>query len=180
MHFFLLGTRGGEAIADVIFGDYNPNGKMPISFPKNPNGITTYDIKPLENYDSNTLDHLYTFGHGLSYTQFVYDSLELSSNKFISTKSLKVSINVKNVGKLDGKETVIMFLNDEYGSLTRPIKQMKRFQKIDLKSGEVKKVEFELNKEDLSFIDNNGKRIVEPGAFNIYVGNLSTTFILEL
>ncbi|CAF1005435.1 unnamed protein product [Brachionus calyciflorus] len=177
---FLTGTRGGEAIADVIFGDYNPNGRMPVSYPKYPNGYTTYDFKPMENFELNSVEHLYPFGHGLSYTEFSYASLTLNTSEIKYPNDLQIKVNVKNIGKLDGKETVILYLNDEYGSLTRPVKQMKRFSKVFLKAGETKQIDFVLTSKDLSFINYNSQRVVEPGRFIVYVGNLTDTFLLKM
>ena len=152
---------------------------MPISYPMHMNGFTTYDYKPVEIYE-NTVEFLYPFGHGLSYTKFEYNSLYLNTTELNYDDKLLVKVNVKNVGDFDGKETVILYLNDEIGSVSRPLKQMKRFDKIDLKSGETKQVEFVLNMHDLSFIGRNSKRIVEPGKFNIYISNLTSSFYLKI
>lgn len=176
---FLPGMEGGNAIADILFGDYNPNAKLPITYPRSPNGITLYDYKPLEKFDSNDYNPLWPFGYGLSYTKFNYNNLKLSRNKIKESDELTVTIDVKNVGKIAGKEVVQLYLTDLYGSVTRPNKQIKGFQKVYLNPDEVKTVSFKINKDHLSFIGQNNKRIVEPGEFKITIGNESTDFILE-
>jgi beta-glucosidase len=152
---------------------------MPISYPKFPNGITTYDYKPLEAFDLNKVEFLFEFGHGLSYTDFVYQSLKLNTTQLVISDNLSVKVTVKNVGQQAGKEVIILYLNDQVACVSRPNKQMKRFTKITLNKNETKEVEFILNKNDLSFISYDGKRIVEPGKFNIHIGNLTASFWLK-
>lgn len=176
---FLPGMEGGNAIADIIFGDANPSGKLPITYPKNVNGFTTYDYKPIENFDGNRFDPLWPFGFGLSYTSFEYSNLRLSSNEITTNDVIKVSIDVKNTGKLTGKEVVQLYLSDLYGSVSRPNKQLKGFEKIELIPGETKTVTFKINKDHLSFIGLDNKRIVEPGEFLITVNNQSLKFFLK-
>ena len=184
---FLPGNRGGDAIADIIFGEYNPNGRMPITYPKGPNGAMTYDYKPIENWETGLgedvasyFDALYPFGHGLSYTSFSYSNLILDKTTIIEPESMTGSVTVTNNGSKLGKETVIVYLNDEYGSLTRPNKQMKFFLKIELRPGESKIVRFELTRYDMSFINLKNERIVESGKFNIFVDNLTASFQLSV
>lgn len=176
---FLPGMEGGNAIADVIYGDVNPSGKFPVTYPKSPNGITLYDYKPLENFDSNKYDPLFPFGFGLSYTKFEYSNLQLSSDKIKVNENLIVSVDVENVGKLKGKEVVQLYLTDLYGSVSRPNKQLKGFEKIELNPGERKTVSFTLDKSHLSFIGLDNKRIVEPGEFIITIGDLKKNFSVE-
>ncbi len=176
---FLPGMEGANAIADVLFGDYNPDGKLPITYPRSPNGITLYDYKPLEKFDSNDYYPLWKFGYGLSYAKFDYSNLKLSSNKMKDSDELTVTIDVKNEGKVAGKEVVQLYLSDLYGSVTRPNKQIKGFQKIYLNPGETKTVSFKINKNHLSFIGQENKRIVEPGEFKISIGDKSANFVLE-
>jgi beta-glucosidase len=176
---FLPGLEGGNAIADILFGDYNPNAKLPITYPKYPNGITLYDYKPIENFDTNNYDPLFPFGYGLSYTNFSYSNLKLSSDIINKSDELTVNVDVKNDGEIAGKEVVQLYLTDLYGSVTRPNKQLKGFQKISLKSGETKTVSFKLNKDHFSFIGQDNKRIVESGDFKVAVQNLSQTFRLD-
>lgn len=176
---FLPGMEGGNAIADVIFGDVNPSGKLPVTYPKSPNGITLYDFKPIENFDSNKYDPLFPFGHGLSYTKFSYSNLKLSSDKIKADDKLVVSVDVENIGKLKGKEVVQLYLTDLYGSVSRPNKQLKGFEKIELNPGERKTVTFTIDKSHLSFIGIDNKRIVEPGEFEVTVGDLKKNFFVE-
>lgn len=176
---FLPGNKGADAIADIIFGDYNPNAKMPISYAKGPNAHITYDHKPLEEFDwSNRYDPIFPFGHGLSYTQFEYSNLKLDKNEIKEPESITGSVTVKNIGNRSGKEVVFVYLNDEYASISRPVRQVKYFTKISLDAGESKTVKFELTRDDMSFIDTNNKRIVESGNFNVYVANLKKSFNL--
>lgn len=176
---FLPGMEGGNAIADVLFGDVNPSGKLPITYPKSPNGITLYDYKPIESYDSNKYEPLFPFGHGLSYTKFIYSNLKLSSDKIKSNERLTVSVDIENTGSLKGKEVVQLYLTDLYGSVSRPNKQLKGFEKIELNPGEKKTVQFTIDNSHLSFIGLNNKRITEPGEFVISIGELKKSFILE-
>ncbi|MEJ5261142.1 MAG: glycoside hydrolase family 3 N-terminal domain-containing protein [Ignavibacterium sp.] len=176
---FLPGMEGGNAIADIIFGDVNPSGKLPVTYPKSPNGITLYDYKPLENFDSNKYDPLFPFGHGLSYTKFNYSNLNLSSDKIKMNDKLTVSVDVENVGKLKGKEVVQLYLTDLFGSVSRPNKQLKGFEKIELNPGEKKTVKFTIDKSHLSFIGIDNKRNVEPGEFSVTIGNLKKNFVVE-
>ena len=176
---FLPGMEGGNAIADVLFGDVNPSGKLPVTYPKTPNGITLYDYKPIEKFDGNDYNPLWPFGYGLSFTTFEYSNLKISSQEITENEELTVKIDVKNTGKMAGKEVVQLYLTDMYGSVTRPNKQLKGFEKVLLNPGEVKTVEFKLNKQHLSFIGLENKRIVEPGDFVITIENHTANFGLK-
>jgi beta-glucosidase len=176
---FLPGMEGGNAIADVLFGDANPSGKLPITYPKYANGFTTYDYKPIENYDGNKYDPLWSFGCGLSYTNFDYSNLRLSKSEITENDVIEVSIDVKNTGNLVGKEVVQLYLTDLFGTVSRPNKQLKGFEKIELKPGETKTVKFSLTKEHLSFIGLENKRIVEPGDFQVTINKSSAKFTLK-
>lgn len=184
---FLPGNRGGDAIADILYGDYIPNGKMPITYPKGPNGAMTYDYKPLEGYETfngvdvaSYFDAIFPFGHGLSYTSFVYSDLVLNQASIIEPNNVTGRVTVRNSGIYTGKETVIVYLNDEFGSLSRPVKQMKFFKKVTLSPGQSETVNFELTRYDMSFINLKNQRIVESGKFNVYVGNLTASFQLTV
>ncbi|RNA42662.1 beta-glucosidase [Brachionus plicatilis] len=126
---FLPGEKGSQAIAEIIFGKYNPNAKLSVTYPLDANGFSTYDYKPLEVHDTNKVQMLYGFGHGLSYTHFEYLNLKLSKKIVSFEESLTVSVTVKNSGQMDGKESVLLFLNDEYASVTRPVRKLKGFKK---------------------------------------------------
>jgi beta-glucosidase len=180
---FLPGNRGAEAIADIIFGRTNPSAKLPITYPRAPNGYTTYDHLPIEDNfaDPNSYEYLFPFGHGLSYTTFEYSMLNLSTSELVgSDDSVTVSVSVRNSGSVDGKEVVMLYLNDVYGSIARPVRQLKRFVKVSLRAGETKRVSFELSvDDDLSFINADSERVSESGEFNVYVGNLTASFLLK-
>lgn len=176
---FLPGMEGGNAIADVIYGDVNPSGKLPITYPKSPNGITLYDYKPIEYFDGNKYDPLFPFGHGLSYTKFNYTNLKLSSGHINMNDKLIVSVDVENVGDVKGKEVVQLYLTDLYGSVSRPNNQLKGFEKIELNPGEKKTVQFTLDKTHLSFIGIDNKRVAESGEFVITIGDLKKNFIVK-
>ncbi len=176
---YLPGNEGGDAIADIIFGDYNPNGKLPFTYPRYPNGFTTYDHKPIEEFDVNKYEPQFEFGFGLSYSTFVYSELKLNKNEYKEGENISVSVKVTNKGDLAGKETVELYLTDIIGSITRPVRQLKRFKKVFLKPGEEKIVDFTLTDDDLSFVGRDNKRIVEAGEFIITIANQKVKFVLK-
>lgn len=176
---FLPGMEGGNAIADILFGDVNPSGKLPITYPRSSNGITLYDYKPIEKFDGNDYKPLYPFGFGLSYTTFEYSNLKISSQEITENDELIVKIDVKNTGNRAGKEVVQLYLTDMYGSVTRPNKQLKAFEKVLLNPGEIKTIEFKLDKQHLSFIGQDNKRIVELGDFKVTIENHTVNFGLK-
>lgn len=173
---FLPGMEGGEAIADILYGDYNPNGKLPISYPGSTNDIVMYDHKPIESFELNAYKPLYPFGHGLSYTTFQTSGLKVEKNKISLGEKINITVNVKNTGALKGKETVLLYLNDMAASVTRPTKQLKAFKKIELNPGQTEQLSFTLTPYDLSFISVDLRRIVEPGNFKVMVGNETVGF----
>lgn len=134
----------------------------------------------MESFDANKYENLYPFGHGLSYTKFEYSNLKLSSKEVMSPNSIQVEVTVKNVGTTRGKETVLLYLNDEFASNSRPIKQLKGFKKVDLTPNQETTVTFVITNRDMSFVNNYNKRIVEPGHFNVYVGHLEERFLLKV
>ncbi|MCI0707472.1 MAG: glycoside hydrolase family 3 C-terminal domain-containing protein [Ignavibacteriae bacterium] len=183
-----LGVEAGNAIADVLFGTVNPSGKLPVTFPRNVGQVPLYyDFKNTgrppsqEKYTSKYLDvpntPQFAFGHGLSYTKFEYSKLTLNKKTMKRNEPLIVTAQVKNVGTRAGTEVVQLYIRDLVGSVTRPMKQLKRFARIDLKSGESKTVEFTLLPEDLMMYDIDMKRIVEPGKFKVFVGTSSVDVI---
>ncbi|MGZ8162249.1 MAG: glycoside hydrolase family 3 N-terminal domain-containing protein [Methylobacter sp.] len=173
---FLPGMEGGEAIVDILYGDYNPNGKLPISYPRHTNGITLYDYKPIESFELNAYNPLYPFGHGLSYTTFQTSGLKVEKDQINRGESINITVNVKNTGPLKGKETVLLYLNDVAASVTRPNKQLKAFKKVELDRGQDENLSFTLTPHDLSFIGVDLKRIVEPGDFKVVVGKETVNF----
>jgi beta-glucosidase len=173
---FLPGMEGGAAMADILYGDVNPSGKLPISYPRNTNAVVPYDYKPIEVFESNRYDPLYPFGHGLSYSRFETSGLQLAKAEIANGEDIHVSVKVKNTGKITGKEVVMVYLHDVAASVSRPNRQLKAFNKVELKAGEEQTLHFTLNWQDMSFIGVNMQRIVEPGEFKVMVGNETATF----
>lgn len=183
------GTRGGDAIAQTLFGDNNPNGKLPISFPRNVGQIPIYYnhkntgrpylglTDPEQKYKSRYTDvdnsPLYPFGYGLSYTTFAYSNLKISNAKPKFNEKIKVTVDVANTGNYDGAEVVQLYVKDAVGSVTRPVRELKGFEKIQLKKGEKKTVTFEISSEDLKFYNIDMKNTAEPGDFTLFVGGNS-------
>ena len=176
-------NEGGTAIADVLFGDYNPNGKLPFTYPRTPNGLITYDHKPFETentaFGNMAFKPQFEFGEGLSYTTFKYSDLRLGKTTISASEELPVSITVANSGSRAGKEVVQLYVSDLVASLSPPIKRLRRFAKIHLEPSQSKTLTFTLRREDLSFIGANNKPTVEPGEFDVSVGGLTQRFTLK-
>lgn len=177
------GRKSAEAIADVLFGDYNPNGILPFSYPRSMGEIVMYDRKPTEeirevfNDDVHTgYNPLFAFGYGLSYTSFEYSDLILNTNVLKGNNNLTVMVKVKNTGARDGMHTVELYSRDMYASITPNMKRLRAFQKIDLKAGETKTVNFSINKNDLAFVNAQLKTVTEPGDFKVMIGKLVADF----
>lgn len=175
---YLPGPEGGLAVADVLFGDFNPGGKLPFTYPRHPNDLVCYDHKPVEIDDPNKMNPLYPFGHGLSYTTFEYSNLALQAKSVYQNEPVNIQVTVKNTGKRAGKEVVELYLSDLYRSVSPPVKQLKRFAGVQLQPGESRTIEFSLNKDDFTFCGRDGKYTVEPGEFKVAVGNQSAIFEL--
>ncbi len=183
---WFLGTQAGNAIADVLFGDYNPAGKLPVTFPRSEGQIPIfYSMKntgrpmdPNNKYTSKYLDQpntpQYPFGFGLSYTTFSYSDIKVNKETFTPREDLKISVTVTNSGKRDGEEVVQLYVRDLVGSVTRPLKELKGFQKIMLKAGESKEVIFTLSANDLRFYNRQMEFTYEPGDFDLFVGTNSS------
>jgi len=173
-------NEGGQAIADILFGDVNPSGKLPITYPRSANRLFTYDHKVLEGEDSGEGKLLGTpqfeFGSGLSYTTFSYSDLHVAPSTASGNQSVRVDVTVKNSGGRGGKEVVQLYLNERFTSVSPPLKRLKRFAKVLLQPGESRQVSFELTYDDLSFIGADNKRVVEPGVFDVRIGGLQQTF----
>jgi beta-glucosidase len=181
------GSEAGDAIADVVFGDVNPSGKLSTTFPQNVGQVPIYYAhkntgRPLsgpwfQKFQSNYLDvsnePLYPFGFGLSYTTFMYSDISLSTASMTPADSLVVSVDVTNTGSREGKEVVQLYIRDVVGSITRPVKELKAFEKISLKAGETKTVKFTLHQNDLSFYNADLNFVAEPGEFHVFVGGNS-------
>ena len=194
-----LGTQSGNAVAQVLYGDYNPSGKLPMTFPRNVGHTPIYynhqntgrpeDPQPGANmvWWSHYMDventPLYPFGYGLSYTNFNYGNLKLSKTQFDMGEDVLVSVDITNTGNYDGKEVVQLYIRDLYGSTVRPVRELKGFELIELKKGEKRTLSFTLNEAELGFYNNQGEYVVEPGEFEVYVGGnsvetLKASFIL--
>jgi|CXWL01.1.fsa_nt_gi beta-glucosidase len=178
---FNPGNEGGRAIADVIFGDYNPDGKLPITYPRSPGYFPTYDVPRFERVSGSDPAFLpqFEFGHGLSYTTFEYSDLKISPTSIASGDKVNISLKIKNIGKRAGKETAILYVRDEVASMTPAQKRVRRFAKISLEPGQSKTLTFSLGREDLSFINSDNKSVTEPGEFTVMVGPLLGKFNLK-
>ncbi|PQJ80538.1 beta-glucosidase BglX [Polaribacter porphyrae] len=182
-----LGSQAGNGIADVLFGDYNPSGKLPVSFPRNvgqeplyynqKNTGRPYSGKHVtfSGFRDSRKDALFPFGFGLSYTDFSYTNLTLTKSTMSKEDEVILSVDIQNTGKVDGEEVVQLYIRDFVASIVRPVKELKGFKKIFLKPGETKKVSFAINKEVLHFYTINRKWEVESGDFQLFVGGNSST-----
>ena len=193
LYTWWLGSEAGDAIADVLFGDYNPSGKLPVTFPRNIGQIPIYYShfntgRPAtsdsdKNYRSSYIDlsiyPKYPFGYGLSYTTFQYSNLQLSKKKMKRNDHIDATVTITNTGKYDGEEIVQMYLRDRVGSIVRPVKDLKDFRKIHLRAGESKTIHFIIGKEKLFFYNQQLKWIAEPGDFDIMIGASSEDIRLK-
>ena len=179
------GTQAGNALTSILFGEYNPSGKLTMTFPRNTGQIPIYynskntgrPMDPNNKYSTKYLDvpntPLYPFGYGLSYTTFSYDAIKLSGVTIKPGQTLTASVTVTNTGKYDGTETVQLYLRDMVGSITRPVKELKGFQKISLKAGASATVNFRITVDDLKFYNADLKYVAEPGDFKVFIGGNS-------
>ncbi len=196
MEAWIPGTMAGPALCDVLFGKYNPSGKLPVTFPycvgqipifynhKNSGRPGSRELKFTSRYLDVQNDPLYSFGYGLNYTKYTYSNLTLSDTAMTAQDTLRIRVEVANSGQMAGTETVQLYIRDLVGSVTRPVIELKGFRQISLKPGEKKVVEFWITANDLSFYNNNMKWTAEPGDFRVFVGTssaetLETGFILK-
>lgn len=173
------GQEGGNAIADVLFGDYNPSGRLPISVPRSVGQIPVYYNKKAprnHEYVEVSFSPLYSFGYGMSYTTFEYSDLQVVQK---SARCFEVSFKVKNTGKCDGEEVAQLYMRDEYASVVQPMKQLKHFERFHLKKGEEKKVTFVLTEEDFFLVNYTLKKVVESGNFHLMIGAASNDIRLQ-
>lgn len=191
LNVWFAGSEAGYAIADVLFGDQNPSGKLSATFPRSVGQIPIYYShkntgRPLANkegkfekFRSNYLDErnepLFPFGYGLSYTTFKYDNFKLSTAKWKDGQKMQATVTLSNTGNFDGAEVVQLYIRDLVGSVTRPVKELKGFQKVFLKKGENKTITFDLSVEDLKFYNSDLKYSAEAGDFEIFIGGSSDT-----
>ena len=186
-----LGTSSGNAIAEVLYGDFNPSGKLPMSFPRSVGQLPLYynykstgrpgadgeDAGSVfwSHYQDELNSPLYPFGYGLSYTDFTISDISLSSDELSVDGSITASVLVSNVGDVKGREVVQLYIQDKYASTTRPVRELKGFELVDLEPGETKTVEFTINEKLLEFYNASNKWATEPGEFNVFIGNNSQT-----
>lgn len=195
-----LGTQTGNAVAQVLYGDYNPSGKLPMTFPRNVGQIPIYyshkntgrpvDPQPGANmvfwshYSDVESSPLFPFGYGLSYTSFNYSNLNVEKDNYAVNEEVQISVELSNTGDYDGKEVVQLYIRDLFAKIVRPVRELKGFQLVELKKGESKTIKFSLTSKELGYYDQDGNFTVEPGEFEIFVGtdsnaSLKTHFILK-
>ena len=193
LYTWWLGSEAGNAIADVLFGDYNPSAKLAMTFPRSVGQIPIYYSyfntgRPATNdsnrhynssYNDESIFPKFEFGYGLSYTSFQYSNLQMSKRKMKANEQIEVSVTITNTGKYDGEEIVQLYLRDKVGSIVRPIKELKDFQKISLKAGEAKTIKFVISKEKLSFYNQQLQWVAEPGDFDVMIGASSRDIRLK-
>jgi beta-glucosidase len=176
-------NEGGTAIADVLFGDVNPSGKLPFTYPRTPNGLINYDHKPFETentaFGNLAFKPQFHFGDGMSYTTFVYSDLRLGKNTISANDELPVSVTITNSGRRAGKEAVLVFVSDLVASISPPNRRLRRFAKVNIEPGQSRTLTFKLRRDDLSFIGADNKPVVEPGEFDVTIGGLTQRFTLK-
>ncbi|HEX8684848.1 MAG TPA: glycoside hydrolase family 3 C-terminal domain-containing protein, partial [Pyrinomonadaceae bacterium] len=177
------GNEGGTAVADVLLGDYNPGGRLPFTYPRTPNGLVTYDHKLFEteatSFGNMAFNPQFAFGHGLSYTTYAYSDLRLERKTIPWGGEARVSVTVRNTGARAGKETVILYVRDVVASLAPPGRRVRRFARVYLEPGQSRTLAFTLRPEDLSFVGADNRTTVEPGDFDVMVGDLTERFTLQ-
>ena len=176
-------NEGGTAIADVLFGDVNPSGKLPFTYPRTPNGLINYDHKPFETentaFGNMAFKPQFAFGEGLSYTTFAYRDLRIDKPTISGNDELAVSVTVTNTGQRAGKEAVLVYVSDLVASLSPPNRRLRRFAKVSLEPNQSRTLTFKLRRDDLSFIGADNKPVVEPGEFEVRIGELTQRFTLR-
>jgi beta-glucosidase len=176
---YLSGNEGGNALADILFGDANPSGRLPFTYPRYPNALVNYYRKNIENGNSDDAqgyNPLYEFGYGLSYTTFAYSNLHISKPTLSAGETLTISVDVKNTGTRVGKESVLLYISELYASVTPDTKRLRGFDKIELKPNESRTVTFKITPTDISFINDLSKRVTEAGEFKIQLGSQTQSF----
>ena len=179
VHVYLPGNYGGDALANILYGDVNPSGKLPYTYPRSVNSLITYDHKPCESldkmegaYDYDAIVSVqWAFGYGLSYTTFAYSNLEVNQKDFLAGDTLTFTVDVENTGNQLGKETVMLFINDVVASLTPDVRRLRAFEKIELRPGEKKTVTLAVEANDLAFVDQHGRWALEKGLFKAQVAD---------
>jgi beta-glucosidase len=176
---YLAGNEGGNAVADILFGDVNPSGKLPYTYPRFPNALVNYYRKNIENGngdDSHGYNPLYEFGFGLSYTTFQYNNLRTDKHDLKDDETLTINVDMTNTGEREGKETVLLYTSELYASIAPDTKRLRAFNKIDLKAGETKTVTFKINARDIAYVNDDGQTRAEPGEFKILIADQTLNF----
>ncbi|MCL4105593.1 UNVERIFIED_CONTAM: hypothetical protein GTU68_057468 [Idotea baltica] len=177
---YFPGDQGGKALAEVLYGTVNPSGKLPYTYPRFSGDLTHYDYKTSETRDNkfafNAINPLYTFGHGLSYTDFAYSNLSLSSDSIVGEDSITIQVKVTNAGQRPGKETVQLYLRDDFASVVPSNRRLRGFEKVELQPEESKTISFTLGADDVRFIGRDNNWVVEPGTYQVMIGSESKAF----
>jgi beta-glucosidase len=186
---YLPGNEGARALADILYGDVNPSGRLPYNYPRYPNSLEKYNRKYTESLGDEEQNNdakyeksyspQFEFGTGLSYTTFAYSNLKIDKTEISNSDDLTVTVDVKNTGKVNGKVSVLLYLSDKVASITPEVKALKRFEKISLTPNESKTITFTLNQKDLQFVNNDLKWISEKGTFKIQIEALTQEFLLK-
>jgi beta-glucosidase len=180
---WMCGEQGGNAVADVLFGDYNPGGKLPVSIPRTIGQFPFYynhsATKEGAKYIDMPATPLYEFGFGLSYTTFEYSNLSILPKEINNEGEVEITLEVKNTGKVKGDEVVQLYINDIVSSTSKPVKELKGYERVSLEPGEKKTVKLKLLPEDLSLFDRDMNFVVEPGTFEVMVGSSSNDLKLK-
>lgn len=179
LDIYLPGNFGADALADILTGDVNPSGKLPVTYPRYSNSLVGYIHKPSEggeNPQGGVFDPQWPFGYGLSYAVFSYSDLQINKKIYSPNETVTINVNVSNTGSREGKEVVQLFVSDLVASISPDVKRLRGFEKIDLKPGESKTITFKLPVKELAFVNNDNKKIIEAGDFKIQIDKLSTTF----
>ncbi len=179
---YLPGNRGGDAIANVLYGDVNPSGKLPFTYPRYPNSLETYDHKYTSTdgpQHGRGYNPQYPFGHGLSYTTFQYSDIHLSDSTMAEDGRIDVEVEVTNTGNRAGKKTVMMFLRDHYASVTPSVRKLKAYQKISLEAGQSKRIQFQIRPADLMFVGAHNRWVREEGKFSVIIADRRAAFVFN-
>lgn len=179
VHVYVPGNYGGDALANVVYGDVNPSGKLPFTYPRYVHSLIAYDYKPCESLDKMEGSYDYdavvsvqwAFGYGLSYTTFEYSNLQVDKNAFTAADELTFTVDVKNSGEVAGKESVLLFTSDLVASLTPDVRRLRAFEKVELQPGETKTITLKVKGSDLAFVGYDGKWVLEAGDFGVQMGN---------
>ncbi|MFW5758187.1 MAG: glycoside hydrolase family 3 C-terminal domain-containing protein, partial [Bacteroidota bacterium] len=182
LHAWYPGEKGGQAIAEILFGDVNPSGKLPITYPKTI-GQVPWNYNDKVGYTSHYIgvgnEPQFPFGFGLSYNKYEYSNLKLSKSEISQNDSVIISLKVKNDGNYQGDEIVQLYIHDKIASMVRPAKELKRFRRVSLKPNEIKEINFTLFADDFMFLNRKLEKILEPGEVEILIGKSSANIVLK-